>query len=157
MLIHINGNVNRYYVQTLCMIFYPGAKFTEEECDDGTPTLFVSVKEGDGICEATVTAALGGDTRTVVKQSEFTDYHSEERTVKIAVGAAIVSVLGEMVSYKPSWGILTGVRPSKVATEYLAAGMSKTRVKKLLNTDYLVIPKKASLATEVALSRLIQS
>ena len=152
MLIHIHGNVNRYYVQTLCMIFYPGAKFTEEECDDGTPTVYVSVREADGVCQALVTATLGEESRTAVKHADFTDYHSEERTVKIAVGAAIVSVLGEMVSYKPSWGILTGVRPSKVATEYLAAGMSKTRVKKILNTDYLVIPKKASLATEVALT-----
>ena len=152
MLINIHGNVNRYYVQTLCMIFYPGAKFTEEECDDGTPTLYVSVREADGVCQALATAVLGEESRTAVKHSDFTDYHSAERTVKIAVGAAIVSVLGEMVSYKPSWGILTGVRPSKVATEYLAAGMSKTRVKKLLNTDYLVIPKKASLATEVAIT-----
>ena len=29
MLIKINGDINRYYVQTLCMIYYPGAKFTE--------------------------------------------------------------------------------------------------------------------------------
>ena len=142
MLININGNINRYYVQTLCMIFYPGAKFSDEACDDGTPILDLTLRDVDGVCEAEATATVGDEKHTAIKRSEYTDYHTAERTAKIAVGAAIVSVLGELVSYKPSWGILTGVRPSKVATEYLAAGMSKTKVKKLLSTDYLVIPKK---------------
>jgi oxygen-independent coproporphyrinogen-3 oxidase len=48
--------------------------------------------------------------------------------------------------------MLVGVRPSKVATEMLESGMSKTRVKKALVSDYFVIPKKAALATEVALN-----
>ena len=152
MLININGNINRYYVQTLCMIFYPGAKFSDEACDDGTPALDLVLRDVDGVCEAEATAIIGDERHTAVKRSEYTSYHTAERTAKIAVGAAIVSVLGELVSYKPSWGILTGVRPSKVATEYLATGMSKTKVKKILSADYLVIPKKASLATEVALT-----
>ncbi len=152
MLIEINGDINRYYVQTLCMIYYPGAKFTDSTEDDGTPHLNVSVVHKDGYCKATAVATKGDNTYTAVKESEYTDYHTPDRAAKIAVGEVVATVLGEIVSYKPSWGILTGVRPSKVATEYLNMGMSKTRVKKLLNSDYLVIPKKASLATEVALT-----
>ena len=151
MQINVNGDVNKYYVQTLCMIFYPGAKFSDAAEDDGTPILDVTVKDVEGGVEATATATLRDMVHSVTKTSESNEYRTHERTVKIAVGAAIVSVLGEMVSYKPSWGILTGVRPSKVATEYLQAGISKTKVKKLLTSDYLVIPKKASLATEVSI------
>lgn len=150
MLINVDGNVNKYYVQTLCMIFYPGAKFSDSVEDDGTPTLDISVKEIEGGVEATARATLGEAVHSATRSSEYNEYRTRERTTKIAVGAAIVSALGEMVSYKPSWGILTGVRPSKVATEYLQAGISKTRVKRLLTSDYLVIPKKASLATEVS-------
>ena len=151
MQINVNGEINKYYVQTLCMIFYPGAKFSDSAEDDGTPTLEVTVKDVEDGVEATAVATLGDMVHSVTKISENNEYRTHERTVKIAVGAAIVSALGEMVSYKPSWGILTGVRPSKVATEYLQAGMSKTKVKKLLASDYLVIPKKASLATEVSI------
>ncbi len=152
MIIKINGEINRYYVQTLCMIYYPGARFTNEREDDGTPDLCVSLCHKDGYCEATAEATLSGNTFTAVKRRDYTEYHTHDRSAKLAVGDAVATVLGEMVSYKPSWGILTGVRPSKVATEYLNMGMSKTRVKKLLSADYLVIPKKASLATEVALT-----
>ena len=34
MLLKINGKLNKYYLQTLCMLFYPGAKFGEDECDN---------------------------------------------------------------------------------------------------------------------------
>ena len=27
MLLQIDGDLNKYYIQTLCMLFYPGAKF----------------------------------------------------------------------------------------------------------------------------------
>ena len=152
MIIDINGNVNRYYVQTLCMIFYPGAKFSENSEDDGTPRLQVDVDDKDGVCEAKATAFVGDEIYSEVKTAEYNERRTAERTVKIAVGAAVIAVLGGIMSYKPAWGIMIGVRPSKVAMEHLNAGMSKTRVKKLLGTDYLVIPKKAALATEVALN-----
>ena len=31
MILKVEGNVNRYYVQTLCMVFFPGATFGENE------------------------------------------------------------------------------------------------------------------------------
>jgi oxygen-independent coproporphyrinogen-3 oxidase len=48
--------------------------------------------------------------------------------------------------------MMIGVRPSKIASEMLDAGYSKTKVKRVLNSDYLVIPKKAALATSIALT-----
>ena len=152
MIIKINGDINRYYVQTLCMIYYPGAKFTDEIEDDGTPELDVSLLHKDTYCEATAIATINGNSYTSVKRAEYTDYHEPDRSAKIAVGQAVATVLGEIVSYKPSWGILTGVRPSKVASEYLNMGMSKTKVRKILHSDYFVIPKKATLATDVAIT-----
>ena len=31
MILNVEGNINRYYVQTLCMVFFPGATFGENE------------------------------------------------------------------------------------------------------------------------------
>ena len=40
MKLYVEGNINRYYVQTLCMIFFPGEKFPEEEeITEKTPIL----------------------------------------------------------------------------------------------------------------------
>lgn len=68
MLLNIHGDINRYYVQTLCMVFFPGATFGEnEEPGEGVPEVtvevfkdkkegfvsaYVSMKLNDKLCEA---------------------------------------------------------------------------------------------------------
>ena len=151
--IKIESPVNKYYVQTLCMIFFPGEKFAQGGDDaPDAPSLFLKTeKKAEGIF-AYAEIGVGDKLCRAEKMIEFMPERTEERTMKIAVGAAILAAAGELMGYRPSWGMLIGVRPSKVATEMLNMGISKTRVKKILTSDYLVIPKKAALATDVALN-----
>jgi hypothetical protein len=73
MILKVEGNINKYYVQTLCMVFFPGATFGENEVpslgvpevtvsvykeEDGADTAFVSMKLNDRICEATETVSI---------------------------------------------------------------------------------------------------
>ena len=97
-------------------------------------------------------AALHGKICSSKKFEKYTDGVSAEKNTRIAAGAAVLAAAGELTGYRPSWGMLTGVRPAKVAFELLRQGMSKTRVKKTMTSEYFVIPKKAALATEVALA-----
>ncbi len=150
MKVEVNGELNKYYVQMLCMIFFPGVKFTETD-EDGI-SVNVDVSESEQGAHAKATLTVGEKSAEAETDEEWKPEIPRERSVKIAVGSAILAVGGELLGYRPSWGMLTGVRPSKVATELLHMGYSKTRVKKLLNQDYAVIPKKASLATAVALN-----
>ena len=153
MLIKLESPINRYYVQTLCMIFFPGAKFGEnEEEGEDVPSLYLRTCKDDTHITAYAEISLGDRKCVAEKKAELTSARTEERTLKIAVGDAVLAAAGELVGYRPAWGMLIGVRPSKVATEMLNSGMSKTRVKRTLSTDYLVIPKKASLAVDVALN-----
>lgn len=148
--------VNKYYVQTLAMIFFPGERFGQKDSGDDVsvdePILHVRSEE----CEGKVTAVARIEWKGECCEREYTaeqnDYRTAERTLKLAVGGAVLAALGERIGYRPAWGMMIGVRPSKVASELLNAGISKTRVKKILNTDYLVIPKKAALATDIALT-----
>jgi oxygen-independent coproporphyrinogen-3 oxidase len=158
MKLNVSGNINQYYVQTLCMIFFPGEKFSEKQSEQqdeagaAVPELSLVLEENtEGV---TVRAELCLDEKyaSCEKIYPIRDDVTYDRLKKIAVGDAIISVCGEVIGYRPSWGMLVGVRPSKVATEMLESGMSKTRVKKTLVGDYFVIPKKAALATEVALN-----
>ena len=149
MKVTVNGELNKYYVQMLCMIFFPGVKFSDTE-DDGLE-IVVDVDKNDVGVSAKAKLSFGEKVAEAVAIEEYSEGVTKERTEKIAVGAAILSVGGDLLGYRPSWGMLTGVRPSKVAMELLNAGYSKTRVKKILNQQYSVIPKKASLATDVAL------
>lgn len=150
MIVKVNGNLNKYYVQTLCMVFFPGVRFSDDE-DDGC-SIEVTVSENEAGASATVLLNYNNKTIESHREEPYRPEIPRDRTVKIVVGAAVIAAAGDAVGYKPSWGMLTGVRPSKVATELLHMGYSKTKVKKLLNSDYFVMQKKASLATEVAIN-----
>ena len=151
--IKIESPVNKYYVQTLCMIFFPGEKFGEKEEErSDAPSLYLKTEKREECIAAMARMRIGDKEAVSEKEALLIPQRTEERTMKIAVGAAILSAAGELVGYRPSWGMLIGVRPSKVATEMLNGGVSKTKVKKILTSDYLVIPKKAALAVDVALN-----
>ena len=73
MILRLNGEINRYYVETLCLVFFPGSTFGEaekpatgipevevsvlEENDDFV-TAFVSIRLNDKLCEATETVYI---------------------------------------------------------------------------------------------------
>ncbi len=149
----IDEKINKYYVQMLCMIFFPGEKFPDDELiSERTPILELNTTKLENGVSAFAKLQIGEKQSTAERFCEYRDDIPGLRTEKIAIGASILAVCGEMLGYRPSWGMLTGVRPSKVAMSMLLRGFSKTRVKKLLSTDYFVIPKKAALATDVALN-----
>ncbi len=158
MKLNVSGNINQYYVQTLCMIFFPGEKFSEKQSEQqdevgaAVPELSLVLDESEEGVKVKAELCLDEKYASCEKIYPIRDDVTYDRLKKIAVGDAIISVCGEVIGYRPSWGMLVGVRPSKVATEMLESGMSKTRVKKTLVGDYFVIPKKAALATEVALN-----
>ncbi len=153
MKIRLESPINKYYVQTLCMIYFPGEHFgEEEEARQDAPTLFLKTESvGEGI-SAYAEMTLGDKVSRAEYFTQYSDIRTKERTLKLAVGGAVINAATELVGYRPAWGMLIGVRPSKVASEMLDAGMSKTKVKRILNTDYMVIPKKASLATDIAVT-----
>ncbi len=151
MKVNASDNINKYYIQMLCMIYFPGIKFSERDLDDGLE-ITVNVSESEKGVTADVLLNVNEKISIASKFEEYKEEIPKERTVKVAVGAAVISAAGDMLGYRSSWGMLTGVRPSKVANELLRSGYSKTKVKKILNSEYFVIPKKASLATEVAIA-----
>ena len=152
MILRVEGDINRYYVQTLCMVFFPGATFGEnEQPGDGIPEVFVNVyKEADGSDTAFVSMKLNDrtceSTETVSTDEDITiTEHSH-----IAVGRAIFAAGKELLGHIPPWGILTGVRPAKIASSLLSEGRGVLKTKKILRDEYFLNHQKAALAVSVA-------
>ncbi len=156
MILNVNGNINRYYVQTLCMVFFPGSTFSEnEERAEGVPevtvnvtvdkdvsaTAYVSITLNDRVCEATETVFLSEETIIATHES-------------VAVGRALFAAGKALLGHIPPWGILTGVRPAKIAGGLLADGNGVIKTKKILRDEYFLNPQKAALAVSVASSEM---
>ncbi len=152
MILRIDGEINTYYVQTLCMVFFPGATFGENEepgsdvpevslkvykDEDNSDVARVSIKLNDKVCEATARVAENEEL-TIAEHSA------------IAVGRAIFAAGKELLGHIPPWGILTGVRPAKIASGLMSNGKGVLRAKKILRDEYFLNYQKAALAVSVA-------
>ena len=151
MKLFVNGDINSYYVQTLCMIFFPGAKFSaEEELTDDSDVVTLTMTESEG--GVTARAEMTSKRKTAIKE-HFEPYKSDvsnQKSAKIAAGVAIVSAGEELFECTPPWGILTGVRPAKIAAGYVDAGMTTAQIREILCREYFLNPKKAALLADIA-------
>ena len=154
MILNIKGDINRYYVQTLCMVFFPGATFGENEVscegvpevsvsvfetEDGGYTAEVSIKLNDKLCKAESTVLSTDEIHIADRQS-------------LAVGKAMFAAGKSLLGHVPPWGILIGVRPAKIAGKLLRLGNGVLKTKRILRDEYFLNAQKAALAVSVAQS-----
>ena len=157
MKLYIDGDISRYYVQTLCMIFFPGAKFPEnEEFLPGGDEVTVNLRSSEGTYDAEVIMRSGGKS-CVGRRCEIRGgIDSDERLKKRAVGKALYDAGSEMFGFSPDWGILTGVRPAKLAAELMRLAETDgyadpaAEAERILMQDYCASADKAKLLTTVA-------
>lgn len=152
MILHLDGNVSRYYVETLCMVFFPGSTFgINEVAREGVPEVTVSVyPDSKGTQTAYVSIKLNDRVSEAVESVSPDEEIAVATHAGIAVGRAIFAAGKELLGHIPPWGILTGVRPAKVASSLLYSGKGRVKAKKILRDEHFVNPQKAALAVAVA-------
>ena len=135
------------------MVFFPGATFGENEVPaEGVPEVNVSVFN-ESSC-ASVTAFVQIKLNDKVSESSETIYKDQDVNIatyeSIAVGRALFAAGKSLLGHIPPWGILTGIRPAKVASTLLYAGKGILKTKRILRDEFFLNPQKAALATAVA-------
>lgn len=146
------GEIAEFYVQTLCLLFFPCSKFSASaESADTEPEITVkSVKIKEGF-EAFVDIALCGKIYSGHCITERDDLLSNPAMAeKITVGKAFLQAGFKTCKTSPPWGVLTGVRPSKLAMKNLNSGMTFSQNVEALISDFGLEEEKANLAVTVA-------
>ncbi len=149
----INGDISRYYVQNLCLIYFPGSKFSEsEEVTEDTPVVTLDMVERDGGVYSKAEIRIGEQLASEEAFEKYRKGFTEERIKKIAVGKAVFSAGHQFFGYTPAWGILTGIRPTKISRQLLSDGLDAAQIRKILRNEYFLNPKKAALLTSISIS-----
>ncbi|MBQ7353044.1 MAG: coproporphyrinogen dehydrogenase HemZ [Clostridia bacterium] len=146
----LDGKINKTYVQSLCMMFFHGEKFPENESNPNGILKLNTKDTNDGIscdCELIYNGKIA-KSNTYVPFKENVTY---ERISKSVIGKAVYSVGKQLTGRDIEWGILTGIRPSKVAWEIYQCYGYDTALDILCN-EYLLSKNKARLALDVALN-----
>jgi oxygen-independent coproporphyrinogen-3 oxidase len=92
----------------------------------------------------------GGRTAKKERFEPFKIGITKIRSAKIASGIAVLAAGEELFNCVPPWGIMTGVRPAKIALPMVDAKMTPAQVRQTLIRDYFLNPKKAALLTNIA-------
>ncbi len=150
MILRVLGHDYHYECENLCRVFYPNEKIDvcrdnegEDENEvvtsltpvDGGAEIFVSFKTGEKYLEKTEKVICSAD--------ELHD-RCELKTAQL-----IFYIFSEITGYTPPWGVLTGVRPSKLMLR-LIDSMGSEDAKNYFMNNLLVSKEKTELARAVA-------
>lgn len=140
----------RYESEKLLRLFFPLEKineFTEFNGDDGNYLL--TKISGDEILTMSAQLQLNGKIKTAKKTVK--DGECDNKELELLLLA--YDLLCEMCGFTPKWGILTGVRPSKLMVKRILSHGEENAREWFLNT-YKVSKEKTQLALDVAKSEI---
>jgi oxygen-independent coproporphyrinogen-3 oxidase len=81
--------------------------------------------------------------------SAFENEKERFKQVKHTVSYVYLSVLQQLTGIEQKWGVLTGVRPTKLLHKKLQSGMTKEEAHKELREDYLIHDEKIDLMQRI--------
>ena len=136
MILIIDSHPFRYEMEALCRMFLHGRelKITEEAEIPPKEDYIYTALEGD---EITVKAKIDGKYAEAKRTAE----NEHARNMELAV----FGVLTEILSIRPKWGVLTGIRPVKLAMQLHDMGLSEVEIRKKLKEERLVSDEKLDL------------
>ena len=136
MILIIDSHPFRYEMEALCRMFLQGRelKITEEAEIPPKEDYIYTALEGD---EITVKAKIDGKYAEAKRTAE----NDHARNMELAV----FGVLTEILSIRPKWGVLTGIRPVKLAMQLHDMGLSEEEIRKKLKEERLVSDEKLDL------------
>lgn len=108
--------------------------------------------EGNVMASACLTDVVTGNVYKQTFSKDLSSYGVEKermKQVKHVVSYVYLSVLQQLTGIKQSWGILTGVRPTKLLHKMLQSGMSKEEAHKELRDSYLIDEEKIKLLRRI--------
>ena len=140
------GHEDRYAVEQLQLALFPLESMepmTEPLEGDGAVSCLI--REGDSLIART-TVTIGGATRTAAVEipAENETVSARRQILQQSYYKAALPFL----SKPPAWGALSGVRPTKLTTRCLKAGMNDGETIRHMEQVYFVTPRRAKLSLD---------
>jgi oxygen-independent coproporphyrinogen-3 oxidase len=131
------GNDYLYECENLIRIFFPGESLKEDNGD------YVEVS-----CENSISVEINIGGENLKRSKESKEYTEEEVT------SFLYSCLCEFCGRENEWGMLTGVRPVKLAYDMLKEGKTPDETGKVFAEKFKVSPEKTDLTVKTALNEI---
>ena len=161
MKITINGSlkdcISEYYVQTFSMLFFPDDNvFGKNSASENFIEVFINGQDNQpenkiksGI-DISVRICYNKMTENKIISCCLMCDGSEnfKKELIIEVGKAFYTVAAKLTGINPPWGVLTGIRPAKIAEKAFKDAGNKNAAVENMTEKYLMNEKKAEIAVE---------
>lgn len=153
MKLYLSGHDCRYAAEQTLLTLFPSEK---PEYPDGEPAgdrCALTMRRGAQYTTCVCRLTLGGAIHTgraAVKNTAMADAVSEGRLKQRIVKLAFYRAALRSGVPKPEWGSLTGVRPVKLLSAYLAAGTPEKAAVSRFRREYGVTEARAALCLDAA-------
>ena len=137
------GHEDRYAVEQLQLALFPLEPMTAEFEGDGAVSRLI--REGDSLIART-SVCLDGVTRTAVVEMPACDETVSDR--RQILQQSYYKAALPFLKKAPAWGALSGVRPTKLTTRCLKAGLSDEETIRHMERVYFVTPRRAKLSLD---------
>ncbi|GMA48857.1 coproporphyrinogen III oxidase [Alicyclobacillus contaminans] len=147
-------------IERLTYLFFEGAVITIRDAVDGTPvdgtadmTVDLRLTPVEGRLRAAGTLTMGSQVHQssyAVEVPEAASNVSVRRLGKRAVLHVLHELLTAVAGEGQPWGILTGVRPTKLVHEMMRRQVPEAEIRRCLREDYLLSADRVELLLEIA-------
>lgn len=101
---------------------------------------------------AELTEPVSGKLYQAVRENELSmaaDDKERRRGIRMSLSYALLQVLQEWTALEQPWGILTGIRPTKLLHRMLGSGATKEEADRVLREQYLINKDKIRLMQQI--------
>ena len=140
------GHEERYAVEQLQLALFPLEPMEPMTAEfDGDGAVSRLIREGDSLIART-TVTIGGITRTAVVEIPAEDESVSDR--RQILQQSYYKAALPFLKKVPAWGALSGVRPTKLTTRCLKAGLNDEETIRHMERVYFVTPRRAKLSLD---------
>lgn len=150
MILRIFGHDFHYECENLCRVYYPNEKIEIKYDGSGDDPLTVETRlfPADGGAGVKVVTSINGSVRSAGDEVKAPEEELRDKC-ELRIAQLMFELLSAETGYTPPWGVLTGVRPSKLMLR-LISQLGEQGAMDYFTKGLLVSPQKASLAATVA-------
>lgn len=141
--IHLSQVKNKYEFEELVKVFLKSGEYRLIEPDD---TDDVAIQADSGNTDGNNDGVIEIRVPDFPKDSE---HGKKEKDSKNQIKRFLYQELQRYTGEAPDWGILTGVRPVKLAGELLQREGSEAKAREILILDYYITEEKADLLMDI--------
>ena len=150
MILELSGHTYKYECEKVIRIFFPAERVLEgSRSQEENRYVVCTVNEGDSEvfygCEAFIDGKREEYSFSYPKADDDSDSLRERLLAK-----AMLRVLSAITGIVPPWGILTGIRPSKLMRKYISESGEK-EARRIFTDFFRANEEKTELAMKVAL------